>query len=253
MESLKNKRALITGASGGIGRAAAIELAARGAQVAVHYFKNQAGAEETAKMIPGAATPVKVIQGDLSTQAACHQAVKEAEQALGQIDILVNNAGDLIARHALADITPEFWDQVMTTNVSSALYCTQAAAPKMIQRGSGSVINLSSLAAWNGGGVSAAPYASAKGAIVSLSKALAKELSPSGIRVNCVSPGLIGETQFHARFTPKDKFENIAKSVPLGRSGSPEEVARVVAFLAGEDSAYLTGETIEINGGLYMR
>jgi 3-oxoacyl-[acyl-carrier protein] reductase len=112
---------------------------------------------------------------------------------------------------------------------------------------------MSSLAAWNGGGVAAAPYAAAKGAVISLSKALAKELAPHGIRINCVSPGLIGETSFHARFTAKDTFESIAKTIPLGRAGRPDEVASAIVFLASDESSFLTGETIEINGGAYMR
>jgi 3-oxoacyl-[acyl-carrier protein] reductase len=123
----------------------------------------------------------------------------------------------------------------------------------MVKRKSGAIVNMSSLAAWNGGGAGAAPYSASKGAIVSLSKAIAKELAPHGIRVNCVSPGLIDDTSFHARFTPREAFENIVKTIPLGRAGKPEDVAKVIAFLAGDDAAFLTGETIEVNGGMYMR
>jgi 3-oxoacyl-[acyl-carrier protein] reductase len=123
----------------------------------------------------------------------------------------------------------------------------------MISRGSGAIVNMSSLAAHNGGGPGAFAYAAAKAAIITLSKALAKELAPKGIRVNCVSPGLIGQTQFHGRFTAPDAFEAAARTVPLGRAGTPDDVARAVAFLASDDAAYLAGETIEINGGMFMR
>ena len=174
-------------------------------------------------------------------------------KALGQIDILVNNAGDLVERRPLLEITPELWQRVFDANVTSTLFACQAAVPGMIERKSGAIVNMSSLAAWNGGGVAAAPYAAAKGAIVSLTKALAKELAPHGIRLNCVSPGLIGDTGFHARFTARDTFDGIAKTIPLGHAGTPEDVANAIVFLAGDDAAFLTGETIEVNGGAYMR
>ena len=256
MSGLHSKRAFVTGAGGGIGRATAIELAKRGAQLAIHYFKNAAGADETAAAIAKVApsrTRVPIIAGDLSDPAGARRAVIEAEKALGGIDVLVNNAGDLIERRPLLEITPDLWRRVIDANVTSTLFCCQAAAPGMIQRKSGSIVNLSSLASWTGGGVAAAPYAAAKGAIVSLSRALAKELAPHGIRVNCVSPGLIGETGFHSRFTPRDAFDDAAKSIPIGRAGQPEDVANAIAFLAGDDAAFLVGETLEVNGGAYMR
>ncbi len=255
MSGLNSKRAFITGAGGGIGRSAAIELAKRGAQVAIHYFKNAAGADETAaavaKAVPGSKVPI--IAGDLSDAEGARRAVGEAERALGGIDILVNNAGDLIERRPLLEITPDLWQRVMDANVTSTLFCCQAAAAGMIKRRSGTIVNVSSLASWTGGGIAAAPYAAAKGAVVSLSRALAKELAAYGIRVNCVSPGLIGETGFHSRFTAPDAFDSIAKTIPIGRAGQPEDVANAIVFLAGDESSFLVGETIEINGGAYMR
>jgi 3-oxoacyl-[acyl-carrier protein] reductase len=123
----------------------------------------------------------------------------------------------------------------------------------MVARQSGAIVNVSSLAAHNGGGPGALAYAAAKGAVIALTKATAKELAPHGVRVNCVSPGLIGETEFHGRFTAKEAFDAIARTVPLGRAGTPAEVAAVIAFLSGPESAYLAGETVEVNGGLHMR
>jgi 3-oxoacyl-[acyl-carrier protein] reductase len=123
----------------------------------------------------------------------------------------------------------------------------------MVARRRGAIVNLSSLAAHNGGGPGASVYAAAKAAVMALTKAYAKELAPHGVRVNAVSPGLIGGTRFHGRFTSPEAFEAAVKTVPLGRAGVPEDVARVIVFLAGDDAAYLAGETIEINGGMYMR
>jgi 3-oxoacyl-[acyl-carrier protein] reductase len=256
MSGFESKSAFVTGAGSGIGRATAIELARRGAKVAIHFFKNQKGAAETANaMAASAPSPIAVplIAGDLSTADGAHKAVLEAVKALGRVDILVNNAGDLIERRPLLEITPELWQRVFDANVTSTLFACQAAVPGMIERKSGAIVNMSSLAAWNGGGAAAAPYAAAKGAIVSLTKALAKELAPHGIRLNCVSPGLIGDTGFHARFTARDAFDGIAKAIPLGRAGTPEDVANAIVFLAGDEAGFLTGETIEVNGGAYMR
>ncbi len=155
-----------------------------------------------------------------------------------RIDVLVNNAGDLIERRPLREMSEDLWRQVIDLNLTSTFFVSQAAAPGMVERKRGTIVNMSSLAAHNGGGPGALAYAAAKGGVITLTKAMAKELAPQ---------------QFHARYTSREVFEATAKSVPLGRAGTPEEVARVIAFLAGPDSAYLTGETIEINGGLLMR
>ncbi|MEM7674366.1 MAG: glucose 1-dehydrogenase [Myxococcota bacterium] len=257
MIGFKNRRVLVTGASGGIGRATAVEFATAGARVAVHGFRNIEAAKQTAELVRMSASVVHepvVVTGDLSDPKTAHQVVDAAVQNLGGIDILVNNAGDLIERRALADMDIEFFDRVIGANVHSALFCTQAAAKVMIEAGEGgAIVNMGSLAAWNGGGPGSAAYSTAKGAVVSLTKALAKELAPKGIRVNCVSPGLIGQTDFHARFTKPEAFEAATKGIPLGKPGEPVEVARVITFLASEASSFLVGETIEINGGMYLR
>jgi 3-oxoacyl-[acyl-carrier protein] reductase len=239
----------VTGASGGIGRAAALALAERGATLAVHYFRRRDGALETARSLPGA----KVFGADLTRMDEVKRLVADVERELGPIEILVNNAGDLIERKPLAEISEALFRAVIDTNLMSTFFCSQTVAPGMVARKRGAIVNLSSLAAWNGGGPGALAYCAAKGAIVSFSKAIAKELAPHGVRVNCVSPGLIDNTSFHARFTPRASFDASAKTVPLGRAGSPEQVAGVIAFLCGDESGYLVGETIEVNGGLYMR
>jgi 3-oxoacyl-[acyl-carrier protein] reductase len=216
-------------------------------------MKSRSGAEEVAAMLKAAGSEAHPFQGDLTKSADVTTLVDAVTARFGAIDILVNNAGDLIERKPLLEMSDELFHAVMDVNVTSVFLMCRAVARGMVSRKRGTIVNMSSLAAWNGGGPGAGAYSAAKGAVVSLTKALAKELAPHGIRVNCVAPGLIGETAFHGRFTPPAAFENAAKGVLLGRAGTPEEVATVVAFLASPDSSFLTGETIEINGGMNMR
>jgi 3-oxoacyl-[acyl-carrier protein] reductase len=250
---LKDTVALVTGAGGGIGQAAALELARRGADVAIHYHRNESGASETARLVDSMGRKAAVFRGDLARPDHARALVASVLERFGHIDVLVNNAGDLVERKPLLEMTEALWRQVLDLNLSSAFYVTQAAAPGMIERRRGVVVNVSSLAAHNGGGPGALAYSAAKGGLISLTKATAKELAGKGVRVNCVAPGLIGQTSFHDRYTTRDAFAAAEKTVPLGRAGTPEEVARVIAFLCGPDSAYLAGETIEINGGMLMR
>jgi 3-oxoacyl-[acyl-carrier protein] reductase len=245
--------ALVTGAGGGIGRAVALELARRGADVAVHYHRNEQGASETARKVEALGRKAAVFTGDLARRDVAFALVAAALVRFGRIDVLVNNAGDLVERKPLLEMPEALWRQVIDLNLSSALFVTQAAVPAMVERKRGVIVNVSSLAAHNGGGPGALAYAAAKGGLISLTKAMAKELAPKGVRVNCVSPGLIGQTAFHGRFTAREAFEAIEKTIPIGRAGTPEEVGRVIAFLCGPDSAYLVGETVEVNGGMLMR
>jgi len=250
---LANTVALVTGGGAGIGRAAALELAARGADVAVHYHRSEAGAQETARQIAALGRKSAIVAGDLTRRDEAFALVASVVARLGRIDVLVNNAGDLVERKPLLEMTEALWRQVLDLNLGSALFVSQAAVPAMIERGRGVIVNVSSLAAHNGGGPGALAYAAAKGGLISLTKAMAKELAPKGVRVNCVSPGLIGHTAFHGRFTAPEAFAAIEKTIPIGRGGTPEEVGRVIAFLSGPDAAYLVGETVEVNGGMFMR
>jgi 3-oxoacyl-[acyl-carrier protein] reductase len=245
--------ALVTGAGGGIGQAAALELAGRGADVAVHYHRNEAGASETVRRIEALGRRAASFRADLTRRDEAVALVAAVLARFERVDVLVNNAGDLVERKPLVEMPEALWRQVLDLNLSSAFFVTQAVAPAMIDRKRGVIVNVSSLAAHNGGGPGALAYAAAKGGLVSLTKATAKELAPKGVRVNCVAPGLIGETSFHGRFTPREAFLAAEKTVPMGRAGTPAEVARVIAFLSGPDSAYLVGETVEVNGGMLMR
>jgi len=245
--------ALVTGGGAGLGRACALTLGTRGARVAVHYMKSRDGAEDVVAALNAVGTEAQSFQADLTRSADVKSLVEAVTTRFGAIDILVNNAGDLVERKPLLEMSDELFHSVMAVNVTSTFLMSRTVGAGMVARKRGVIVNMSSLAAWNGGGPGAGAYSAAKGAVISLTKALAKELAPHGIRVNCVAPGLIGDTAFHGRFTPPAAFEAATKGVLLGRAGTPEEVAAVVAFLASADSSFLTGETIEINGGMNMR
>jgi 3-oxoacyl-[acyl-carrier protein] reductase len=250
---LRDGIAVVTGAGGGIGRAAAIELARRGATVVVNYRRSREGAETLVSELRRNGSVAEAFGCDVTRAADVRDMFASIEARFGRVDILVNNAGDLIERRSLTAMTEALYREVMDVNVLSTLLCTQAVVEGMKARRSGAIVNMSSLAAHNGGGPGAFIYAASKAAIIGMTKGMARELAPHNIRVNCVAPGLIGATEFHARFTPPDAFAAAETTVPLGRAGTPEEVARVIAFLASDDSSYLVGETIEINGGLLMR
>jgi 3-oxoacyl-[acyl-carrier protein] reductase len=253
MNQLDGQVALVTGAEVGIGRATALALARAGADVAVHFYADTAGAAGAVGEIEALGRRAAAFGADLTRHAEVTRTVGDALAHFGRIDILVNNAGGLLGRHGVAEMPEAFYHAVMNVNVLTTFLCCQAVAPGMIARGSGAIVNLTSLAAHNGGGPGASVYAAAKAAVLALTKAYAKELAPHGIRVNAVSPGLIGGTPFHKTFTAPEAFAAAVKTIPLGRAGTPEDVANVIAFLAGPDASYLAGETIEINGGMYMR
>lgn len=248
---LSGKVALITGAGSGIGQATAIALAEAGAAVAVNYHRNEAGAEDAKQAIVSAGGRAITVQADVTVSAHTQRMVAETVAAFGPVDILVNNAGSLVERLRLLELTETRWDEVINLNLKSAFLCAQAVAASMIQRGSGAIINVASIAGRNGGALGAIHYATAKGGMIAMTKGLAKELAPHGVRVNAVSPGVIS-TPFHERFSTPEAIRNFVNNIPLGRVGMPEEVAQTILFLASEASSYLIGETIEVNGGMLM-
>ena len=248
---LKDQVALVTGASSGIGQATAIALAREGARVAVNYLKNAAGAEETVDTVRKAGGDAFAIRADVTKSAVVGALVEATRKRWGKIDILVNNAGDLLARRTLAEMTEEYWDQIMALNLKSAFLCVKAVWEEMAARKSGAIINVTSIAGRNGGGPGAAAYAAAKGGLLTYTKGLAKELAPYGVRVNGIAPGVIW-TPYHERYSPPDMFQKYLASIPLGRAGTAEEVAEVIVFLASPAARYMTGETVEVNGGMWM-
>ncbi len=243
--------ALVTGASSGIGQATALELSRRGYAVGVHYFHNEVGGQETARRIQAAQGESIALKADVRDRAQVETMVEMVRNALGDIGLLVNNAGSLVARVPFLETTEEHWKDVFALNVNSIFYCTQAVVRNMIQRNGGVIVNVSSIAARNGGGPGAVAYAAAKGAVLTLTKGLARELAPHGIRVNGVAPGVI-LTPFHERFTSEAQMKRMVEMIPLKYAGAPEEIASVIAFLASDEARYLTGETVEVNGGLWM-
>lgn len=248
---LSGKAALITGASSGIGAATARVFAELGAAVAIGYHRNQNGALQVRDEIAGSGSKVVAIQADVQKAQPAHSLVKQAQDLLGPIDILINNAGSLIERKPLLEMTGQTWADVIELNLSSAFVCSQAIAPSMIARHSGAIINIVSIAGRNGGGPGAGAYATAKGGLITFTKALAKELAPHGVRVNGVSPGVI-DTPFHEVFSTPEMMANFVRSIPLGRVGTSLEVAQVIAFLASDAASYIAGETVEVNGGQLM-
>jgi len=248
---LTGRVALVTGASSGIGAATARVLAELGARVAIGYHQNEAGAEEVERDIVQRGGKAIRIRGDARVAADIRELVKLSSSELGPIDILINNAGSLIERMRLVEQTEERWDEVMNLNLKSAMLCSQAVAQSMIERKTGAIVNVASIAGRNGGGLGAAAYSIAKGGLITFTKSLAKELAPHGIRVNAVSPGVI-DTPFHQVFSTPEMIRNFVATIPLGRVGTPDECARVIAFLASDAASYVVGETVEINGGQLM-
>jgi 3-oxoacyl-[acyl-carrier protein] reductase len=247
----RDQVALITGASSGIGRATAEAMAREGARVGVNYCKNQAGAKQTAETIRKAGGEALVVRADVTRAAEVLAMVDAVRAEWGRIDILVNNAGDLLARRSLTDMTEEYWDQIMALNLKSVYLCVRAVWQEMAERKTGCIVNVSSIAGRNGGGPGAAAYAAAKGGLLTYTKGLAKELAPHGVRVNGIAPGVIA-TPYHERYSPGEVFQKFIANIPLRRAGTSEEIADVIVFLASPAARYITGETIEVNGGMLM-
>lgn len=242
------KVALITGASRGIGRATALRLAKDGYVVAMNYCQNERAAVQAAQVLSAFDKDGILCRADVTDESAVRAMVKAVEDKYGHIDLLVNNAG--IAEQALfTDLTAAQWKRMMDVHVNGAFYTCSAVLPSMIRRKSGCIVNIASM--WGQTGASCeVHYSTAKAALIGMTKALAKEVGPSGIRVNCVSPGAI-ETDMMAGFSAEDKA-SLADETPLCRLGRAEEIAAAVSFLASEDASFITGQVIAPNGGLVI-
>ena len=250
MSSLQGKVAFVTGGARDIGRQVSLKLAAAGAKVCVNYLNNTEQADETLRLIKETGGEAIAVKADMTKSAEVHRAVKECVAAFGDvIHVLVNVAGGLMGRKPLADLDEEFWDAVINVNLKSAYLVTRAVVPHMTA--GGAIVNFSSQAARDGGGGGALAYATAKGGILTMTRGLAKELGPKGIRVNCVSPGMINTT-FHNTFTKPEIRSNVAAATPLRREGNASEVGDLVLYLASDASSFINGESVEINGGTYF-
>lgn len=247
---LSGKRALVTGASRGIGRAIAEALAAVGAQVCVHYHSSAAAANDVVEKITAANGQAWCIGADLTQSKSTQSLFHQIEQHWGALDILVNNAGDAVQRAPLDEIDDKMLEHIIAVNYGSTLLATRAAIPLLRQGTQPVIINLTSMAAHSGGLGGTSVYASSKGAILTLTRSLAKELAPH-IRVNALAPGVI-LTDLQDRLTPPERLAACAAATPLGRNGTAEECAGAAVFLAGAGASFITGETIEINGGLWV-
>lgn len=251
MGALRGKKAFVTGAEQGIGYATAECLINGGCDVALHYFQGTEGPEKLVKLAGSLGCKAAYFSGDLTDENQVKDCVQKSAGFLGGIDILVNNVGGLIARKTLVEVDMEFYDTVMDVNLKTMVLVTRECVPYLEKAGAASIVNLSSLAGRKGGHGGSLIYSTSKGAVLTFTRALAAELGPKGIRVNAVAPGLILGTRFHDTHTTQKSAEETIKGIPLGRAGNIYDVARTIAFLASEYDGFITGETIDINGGVY--
>ncbi len=248
---LAGKRVLITAGAQGIGESITKHFIDCGAHVAIHYFSSADMAEELTKYALDKGQKALAIKGDLTNEIEAAEMVERTIVALGGLDILINNAGSLVARKMLSDIDTEFWHKVMDINLTSMMFVTRAASPHLAKNNSSSIVNLASLAGRKGGHPGSLAYATSKGAILTYTRALSTELGGQGTRVNAVAPGLILGTLFHNTHTTKESAAATTASIPIKRAGNADDVARAVLYLASEYDGFITGATLDINGGVY--
>ena len=245
----QNQVVLVTGASGGIGKAVAEKFAQNGYRVAVHYHNGKERAEALQKQLEQQGCSVMTVQADLRDSMQVQAMIEQIERSWGGVDVLVNNAG--VAQQKLfTDITDEEWRNMFAVHVDGAFYCARAVLPEMIHRKRGSIINVSSMWGQTGGSCEV-HYSAAKGALQAMTKALAKEVGPSGIRVNCVAPGVI-LTEMNTRMFDQDTLEALKEETPLETLGTTEDVANMIYFLASAEAGFITGQIIGVNGGMVI-
>jgi 3-oxoacyl-[acyl-carrier protein] reductase len=252
IEDLKNKVVLVTGGSTGIGAEVAKGFAANGAKVMVHYNASEAEAKAVVDAIRAKGGEADLVKGDVIDRAVPAKIVDATMKRFGRIDVLVNNAGGMLGRVKLSEITPEHYDRVMNLNVWSLLAFTQAVQPIMKAQGGGNIINVTSIAARNGGGGGAELYAASKGFVSTFTRGMAKHLWPDRIRVNGVAPGTIA-TPFHERWSTEQHLDFAKSTIPMGRLGISEECVGAFLYLASDAlSGYVIGQIVEVNGGQLM-
>jgi NAD(P)-dependent dehydrogenase (short-subunit alcohol dehydrogenase family) len=250
MPDLTGKAALVTGAQQGIGKAIAVALAREGADVAINYLDGGTMAEDVAASVRALGRRAELVQGDVASSGVPGRLVDATVAAFGKIDIMVNNAG-VFPRVPFLEMTEQDWDFVHSINLKAGFFCAQSAGRWMIEAGTrGAIINLASSAIF-GASPRGVHYAASKGGVVSMTRAMAHELAPFGIRVNAIAPGLTDTAQPRYGMTEEELTERAA-SMPLGRMGQPDDIANVAVFLASEKSAFMTGQTVHANGGIFM-
>ena len=243
-----NRIALITGASRGIGRAAAELLAERGYRLMLNYFRSEGSALELKQKLTAAGAGAEIFQADVGDPRQAEAMAEACCKRFGRVDVLINNAG-IADVGLLTEVTDERWDRLWRVNVGGVFYTCRAVLPRMIREKRGKIINLSSI--WGIAGASCeAAYSAAKAAVIGLTKALAKEVGPSGIQVNCIAPGAV-ETDMNAALD-EAALRSLREETPLGRLGTPREIAAAIAFLASEESDFITGQVLSPNGGLVI-
>ena len=245
---LDGKRALVTAGAQGIGLAISRALLDNGCSIAVHYFSSADAANELKAEF---GDRVEVLQADLTDPAQTKEMVDKAVAALGGLDVLINNAGSLIGRRKLDEIEADFWQTVVDVNVTSMINVTKFAAPALREAKGASVVNLASLAGRKGGHAGSLAYSTAKGAVLTMTRAMSNELGPDLIRVNALAPGLILETSFHNTHTTKESAAKTISGIPIKRAGNPQDVAHATIYLAEQFDGFVTGATLDINGGVY--
>lgn len=245
---VRGQTAVVTGGASGIGRGVAEALGRNGANVLLTYYASDRGATEAVAAIEALGARAIALRADLTQEEDVERVVQTAIDAFGGIDILVANSGGLLQRSPVAECSLELWNNALAVNLTSTFLCCRAVLPHMRRAGRGRIITISSLAAHDGGGQGASHYAAAKAGVLTFTKALAKEVGPDGIQVNSIAPGLIG-TQFHDRFNTPEGRKSVVGRTPLGREGNPDDVAGAALFLASPAASFITGETIEVNGG----
>lgn len=246
-QPLKGKVALVTGGGVGIGRAIAVGLAESGADVALTWLTHYEEAQTVLKDIRAAGRKAIELRLDAMLSEDVNAKVGKVVEYFGRLDILVNNVGGLVGRVPISTMSDDHWHRVIDVNLSSAFYCCRAAAPWLAE--GGRVVNISSLAAFSGGGPGSAAYAAAKAGLFGLTRGLAKELAPRSITVNAVAPGLILDTPFHETHTSLEQQRSIVSSLPINRPGAPTDVASAVVWLCSASAGFVTGEIVNINGG----
>jgi 3-oxoacyl-[acyl-carrier protein] reductase len=248
---LTGKNVLITAGAQGIGEAISRHFIDSGANVSIHYFSSADTANELIEYAKTRGQKAVAVSGDLTKEKEAIALVSQSVEALGGLDILINNAGSLVERRMLDDMDAEFWHKVMDINMTSMMFVTKAASPYLTQNDNSSIVNLASLAGRKGGHPGSLVYSASKGAILTFTRALASELGPKGVRVNAVAPGLILGTSFHNTHTSKESAAATTATIPILRAGNADDVARAVLYLASEYDGFITGATLDINGGVH--